>query len=201
MGTDNNIAVIILAGGHSSRMGYPKPWLKNDDNVTFLSEIITSYKQFGINEVIVVLNEKFTTREWENELLISSENATIIKNNLVDKGRLHSLQLGLNHSSSDFNIIHNVDNPFVEYKVLAKLLTDIENQEIIIPTYNNKGGHPVIISKNVKNEITNNYNEYSTLKDVFFKFKKKYVDVNSNTILININTPKDLESLFYEPVL
>ncbi len=202
LNTDNiDLSLIILAGGRSSRMGHPKPWLKKESGITFLNDIITSYRQFGIDNIIVVLNEEFTQNDWEEDFLAINKKAIIIKNNQVDKGRLHSLQLGLSHSSSVFNIIHNVDNPFVEYKVLTELLADIENQEIIIPTYNDIGGHPVIINKNVKTEITSNYKKYNTLKDVFSKFKKKYVNVDSNTILININTPKDLETLFYEPVL
>ena len=202
LNTDNiDLSLIILAGGRSSRMGHPKPWLRKENGITFLNDIITSYRQFGIDNIIVVLNEEFTQNDWEENFLAINKKAIIIKNNQVDKGRLHSLQLGLSHSSSALNIIHNVDNPFVEYKVLTELLADIENQEIIIPTYNDIGGHPVIINKNVKTEITSNYKKYNTLKDVFSKFKKKYVNVDSNTILININTPKDLETLFYEPVL
>jgi molybdenum cofactor cytidylyltransferase len=200
MGIENNIAAIILAGGHSSRMGHPKPWIKKENGITFLNDIITSYRLFGIDNIIVVLNEEFTQNDWEEDFLAINKKAIIIKNNQVDKGRLHSLQLGLSQSSSIFNIIHNVDNPFVEYKVLNKLISDLENQDIIIPTHNNKGGHPIIINKNVTNEIISNYLNYNTLKDVFTKFKKKYVEVDSNSILVNINTPKDLESLFYEPV-
>jgi molybdenum cofactor cytidylyltransferase len=202
LNTDNiDLSLIILAGGRSSRMGHPKPWIKKESGITFLNDIITSYRQFGIDNIIVVLNEEFTQNEWEEDLLAIKKKAIIIKNNQVDKGRLHSLQLGLYHSSSAYNIIHNVDNPFVEYKVLNQLTTNInKNTEIIIPTFNSKGGHPVIVNERVKNEIVNHHQKYNTLKDIFSMFHKNYVAVESISILTNINTPQDLESLIYESV-
>lgn len=195
-----DFTVIILAGGHSSRMGEPKPWIKNESGITFLNEIISSYVQFGISNIIVVLNELFTKEQWQKEYQIVNKKAIIVKNNQVDKGRLFSLKLGLTYSNDNYNIIHNVDNPFVEYKVLNELFNNINENGVTIPTYNNKGGHPIIINEKVKKEIISNYKQYTTLKELLLKFDKKYVAVESNSILTNINTKEDLESMMYELV-
>lgn len=195
----NNYSSIILAGGHSSRMGTPKPWLTKG-NTTFLAAIIQSYLQIGISDIVVVLNDNFTSSQWKNELTKASKNAIIIKNYSPEKGRLFSLQLGLNEIKSDKAFIHNVDNPFVEIETLKLLLQHSQKEDITIPSYDKKNGHPVVISKKVKEEILNNYLHYSTLKDIFSKFKKKYVEVDSNSIHININTPKDLATLFNESI-
>lgn len=190
-------SVIILAGGNSLRMGSPKAWLLKG-NTTFLSEIIKSYQLFGIETITVVLNEKFTTSEWKNELSEIKSNATLIKNCSPEKGRLYSLQLGLKAVKSDFAFIHNVDNPFVENEVLEELINHTEINGVTIPTFKEKGGHPVIINEVVKKEIIDNYQNYETLKEVLANFPKKYIEVKSNSILKNINTPQELETYKYE---
>lgn len=190
-------SVIVLAGGNSLRMGSPKAWLLKG-NTTFLSEIIKSYQLFGIETITVVLNEKFTTSEWKNELSEIKSNTTLIKNCSPEKGRLYSLQLGLKAVKSDFVFIHNVDNPFVENEVLKELIHQTEINGVTIPTFKEKGGHPVIINGVVKKEIIDNYQNYETLKEVFANFPKKYIEVKSNSILKNINTPQELESYKYE---
>ena len=200
MNISNAYGLLILAGGNSARMGYPKPWLKTKRNNTFLAEIITVYKQLGVNNITVVLNKEFTTAIWEKEISEIKPNVTIIRNREVNKGRLFSVQLGLKAANSDYVFIQNVDNPYIEKDVLKQLISNSEKKEITIPSYKGKGGHPVIINSTVKREIISNYNNYETLKDVFNHFPKKYVIVNSSTVLVNINTRKDLEAGNYEPV-
>ena len=200
MEISNTHGLLILAGGNSIRMGYPKPWLKTKKNTTFLSEIISVYKQIGIINITVVLNEECATSEWKKEISEIKPNATIVINKEVDKGRLFSIQLGLKATNSDYIFIQNVDNPYIEKDVLNQLLISDEKNEITIPSYKEKGGHPVIINSIVKHEIIHNYSNYKTLKDVFNLFPKSYVLVNSSSVLLNINTREDFEVTIYEPV-
>ena len=191
-------SAIILAGGNSSRMGYPKPWVKKENGKTFLLDIVTSFIDFGILEVIVVLNKSFVTNNWKEVLAEVERNSTIIENTKPEKGRLYSLSLGLKASTSNFIFIHNVDSPFVEKETLAQLSGRIEINGITIPSYQSKGGHPVIINNAVSTEIVNNYENYETLKEVFNHFPKKYIEVDSDSILKNINTPEQLTETNYE---
>lgn len=195
----NNYSAIILAGGHSSRMNYPKPWIKTG-HFTFLGRIVDLFKQFGITDIVVVLNEKFTTQEWNKEIYDIEQNCKLIKNSHPEKGRLYSLQLGLKNTQSDNVFIHNVDSPFLEYKTLQLLTNNMELDGITIPSFQEKGGHPVIINRKVKEEIIFHYNNYNTLKEVFNHFPKKYIEVNSSSILKNINTPQELEEVKHELV-
>ena len=198
MKTQKKKSVIILAGGKSVRMGYPKPWLKKNNDTTFLVEIVSTFKNFGVDDIVVVLNDKLMTKEWENQLIRVKQNALVIKNHVPEKGRLYSLQLGLKATKYDTLFIHNVDNPFIENEVLEQLSNKVETRGVTIPSYQGRGGHPVIISKTVKNEIINNYQNHTTLKEIFTCFTKTYIDVNSNSILKNINTPQDLAKAKYE---
>lgn len=195
MNKENNYTAIILAGGSSSRMGYPKPWVKKENGKTFLLDIVTSFIDFGVSEVIVVLNKSFAINEWEEVLTEVEQMATIIENPNPEKGRLYSLSFGLKATTSDFIFIHNVDSPFIEKETLEQLSDSIEISGITIPSYESKGGHPVIINSEVATEIVNNFQNHKTLKEVFSHFPKKYIEVNSNSILKNINTPEELEQV------
>ncbi len=194
-----SFSAVVLAGGNSVRMGYPKPWLRYGHS-TFLGRIVAVFRQFGIKDVVVVLNEKYAAKRWRKELDEIEPIAAVTINNEAEKGRLFSVKLGLEMANSEFTFIHNVDNPFIEYNILKQLINNLEINGTTIPSFNGRGGHPVIINSVVKNEIVNNCHNYKRLKDVFINFPKKYIPVNSNCILKNINTPQELEANFNELV-
>jgi len=196
---NNSCSVIILAGGHSSRMGSPKSWLRIN-NDTFCNQIVSTYFNYGITDITVILNEKHATKEWEKELKMVSQKATIVINPYPNNGRLFSIYLGLKSVKNNSVFIHNVDHPFIDVEVLKQLENNINTAEVIIPSYLGKGGHPVLITENVINEISTNYQGYKSLKEALGFFTKKHIDVNSNSILNNINTPQHFEALINESV-
>jgi molybdenum cofactor cytidylyltransferase len=194
----NSCSAVILAGGNSSRMGFPKPWLLKG-NKTFLSAIVQDYRDAGIANLVVVLNEKYANYEWIHELEEVKQYAEVIINNAPNKGRLYSLYLGLKSISTSPIFIHNVDNPFVEKEVLLELCKAYDRDfDVIIPSFRKKGGHPILISAKIKEEIVINYDHYESLKTILSKFSKQYVQVGTKSILSNINTPEELDKAQYE---
>ena len=53
-----NISVIILAGGDSERLKFPKPFLLFSPRVTFIEKLIRVYSVFGCRKIITVINLK-----------------------------------------------------------------------------------------------------------------------------------------------
>lgn len=197
----DSIALIVLAGGNSSRMNFPKPWLIFENNSTFLENIINKYKCAGFKKMLISLNKAFFLTDYSNRIELLELNAEVILNNYPEKGRLYSLYIALKGLVSiDFVIIHNVDNPFVDEEVIHTLCKERKLNGTTIPTYNQKAGHPIIISKIVIDEIINNYEKHNTLKEVINQFDKKYVEVNCSSILVNINTPQDYNKVMNELV-
>lgn len=197
----DSIAVIVLAGGNSSRMNFPKPWLIFEDNTTFLETIINRYKCFGFKKMVISLNKAFFLTNYSAKIELLGLNAEVIQNNYPEKGRLYSLFIALKELKEvDFAFIHNVDNPFVDVEVINTLYKERNSVGSTIPTYNQKAGHPIIIGRVVMNEIIKNYEKYEVLKEVINQFDKKYVEVNSSNILININTPQDYNKVMNELV-
>jgi len=188
-----NYSVLILAGGNSSRMQAPKPWLPFEKN-TFLEHIIDVYSECGLKNITVVLNEAFAGGIWEKKVESIKRNAIIVKNNKVEKGRLYSIKLGLNNmKKTKYVYIHNVDNPFISESVIELLSLNASSVGVCIPSYRGRKGHPVLISDKIIEAVLKNNNYNITLRDILNGFPQKKVIVNTDSILYNINTPSDLK--------
>ena len=181
-----NCSAIILAAGRSGRMGLPKFSLNFNENNTFLEEIVSKYLLFGCNQIIIILNEKGydATKQSHN----SQKNVLFVKNMNLEWERFYSIKLGaINLKNTERVFIHNVDNPFVNYDTLDKLLSQV-NTDAVIPTYNNQGGHPILISKNVVNSLIAEKKNDLIFSDFLKRFDKIKVAVDDKNILTNINT-------------
>ena len=105
--------VLILAGGKSERMIFPKPYLLFEGE-TFLKKIVEEYHNAGIKSICVIINEEFCKGKFEKFIDEVESKTIIIKNPNPELGRFHSLKLGLaNILNLDFCFIQNIDNPFV----------------------------------------------------------------------------------------
>ncbi len=176
-------------------MGFPKPWLPYDDGNTYLSRIVQLYLNAGISEVVCVINSNFCLDKWKEDLTMIRMNAKVIENPDPDLGRLHSIRLGLQEVLCDHVFIHNVDSPFVEEILITELSQQTKNEKITIPVYKGRKGHPVLISKAVKQEILDNHHTFETLREVFNQFEHILVDTEDKAILINVNTMEQHEEL------
>ncbi len=194
----SRFSVVILAGGNASRMKFPKPWLKINDT-TFLEKIIETYQNFGIHNIIVVINQKFCIKQWENMFQSIKDKAIVVENIEVEKGRLYSLKLGLQKIvDADFIYIQNIDNPFIDESILETLAQYKCENGVTVPTFQGKGGHPILIHKVIAAQIINNFESDSTLHDIINQFDRKNVGVENESILMNINTPEDYQKVLNE---
>src|ERR1035438_3645734 len=185
--------VIILSGGYSSRMNYPKPYLIYSDK-TFLENIVETYIEAGFRKVMVVMNKQFCFDDRNDFLNPIRPYATIIENNHPERGRLYSLKLAAKEMKDvDYCFIQNVDNPFLTEKTIYKLWTNRNETGYTTPVFKDKGGHPVLISNTIIKSILSNESDNKTLKEALSGFNKKTVETDDERILININTQADYE--------
>jgi len=186
-----NCKALILAGGKSERMSSPKPFL-NYDGRTFLEKIVDEFQTYGIEETIVVLNHELLEQADEKYIAKISKKCTILKNTNPQWGRYHSLKLGIDKAiGTDFCFIHNVDNPFVSSALIKKLYSHRNEKGYTLPVYKGRGGHPVLISKEIIKTIHESMLSSITLKDVLINYNRKELVVNDDSILSNINTPDE----------
>jgi len=193
--------VLILAGGKSERMNFPKAYLLYDGK-TFLQKIIDEYVQAGIKNIFVVLNEDFSNGEWKKYLDPIKSNVSIIKNPNPELGRFYSLKLGikkmLNNPSTltpdlEFCFIQNIDNPFVNKALIKTLMKSKNPAGYTSPVFIGRNGHPILISKKIIQHINNLPDENQNLRNILLGFSKHEVPVDNDDILVNINTGDDYE--------
>ncbi len=152
----NRVAGLILAAGYSSRMGRFKPLLPIGTKPA-LEIIMDSYKGAGIPDVFVVTG--FKNRELAD--LLEKESATEIYNNQFDEGMFSSIQIGV--KVLDFQNFQGVllglaDCPLPSKETMEAILERANQEEgfgedIIIPCYQGKKGHPIYIPNRYLQEI------------------------------------------------
>ena len=198
----NNLSVIILAGGSSERMKYPKPFLPFDSQITFIEKIVLEYYNFGCSEIIIVLNEELNHQPWDKNLSNISSKTSIIINKHSDFGRFYSIQLGAKALQNvEQCFIQNVDNPFIDQDLLKEIYSSRVNNGYVVPMYLDNGGHPVLISNNVIKSIIEEKNIYINFKEKLKKFNRKSISVENEKILVNINIVEDYKLYFDKELL
>jgi molybdenum cofactor cytidylyltransferase len=184
-----DVSLLIMAGGRSERMVSPKPFLQMEGK-SFIERISEGYSSFGITNIFIVLNDRFI--QYLPEKMELSQK--IIPNHHPEYGRFYSLQTGLKAMpESDFVFIHNVDNPFVEQSILKEMWIKKEPEGFVVPMYNDKGGHPILISKKIVKHILSTENLVCTLRDIIRNYTRIEIEVDSEKILANINTWQEYE--------
>jgi len=183
-------SAVILAAGNSSRMGVPKMSLKFNAKSNFLENIVSEILTCGADEIVVVVNAK---ANFQKDFFATK----FVVNTHPDWGRFHSLKLGLNGVKNiEKVLIINVDNPFINAKVIDNLVMESNDIDFVYPTYEGKGGHPFLINKKVVTSIINESNIHFNLKEFLKSFNGKSIHVLDEKILANINTKEDYEKFF-----
>jgi molybdenum cofactor cytidylyltransferase len=191
--------VIILAAGLSGRMGFPKPFLKWDAKRTFLEKIIAEYISVRSREIIVVMNNEGYCKVKNEMPQIESRmlGTKIVVNTEPEKGRFRSVKLGLAAIAEIQScFIQNIDNPFVNFSLLAGLNTQAESHSYVVPVYEGRGGHPILLGTEIIKYILSLNEADLDLRELLNKFKRTEVETNNKNILININSMEEYRKYF-----
>jgi CTP:molybdopterin cytidylyltransferase MocA len=190
------LKLIILAAGSSSRMKTPKALLPiPETNDTFIETIVETYNKANVENIIIVTS---TLLREELEKLFPKKNIKIITNSSQKLERMYSIFLGIKEiNNNDYAFIQDCDNPFITTDIIKTLYKNKNYAHYIVPIYNSKSGHPVLLGPEVIKHIQslNIITENDTLKNILQKFTRKEVEVSSNTIHININSPELYQQL------
>ena len=173
---------IVLAGGYSSRFKQNKMCVKYHGKALILYAIECMHK-FCENIIVVT---GFYHQEI-CECLKDLDYVKIIYNENFSEGMFSSVKAGVNHVEHDFFIIPG-DYPFIKDDVYQKL---IENEgKIRVPSFNKRLGHPLFMIKDLKVDLIKT--KVSNLKDFRNMYEYKIVEVDSDSILRDIDTVEDL---------
>ena len=145
--TAYKIAAIILAAGDSSRMGTPKSLLKIGQS-NFHDTILERLTGCPFDPLITVIGKAGA------EIIRNSrvgKNHLFVNNPQTEQGQLSSLQYAIRKLPDDVHgcLVALVDHPLVKKETYQQLydLICVDPQRIIIPVYQQQGGHPVYFGR------------------------------------------------------
>jgi len=187
------ISCIILSAGESRRMGTIKQLLPYGEK-TVIEATIENYLQANLNEVIVVLG---SFAKLIKERLISYPVKIAINERYIE-GMLSSVQCGIMmaNENSDAFMIGLCDQPFIASSIINSLIEQFQIQEkgIIIPSYNYKRGHPIIIHNKYVDYIFH-LDQNIGLRQLIHNYSDDVfnLDISSDAIIRDMDFPEDYE--------
>lgn len=186
-----DVSALILAAGKSSRMGQPKMFLDLKQGMSFLENLLIQFADFGCHKIAVVTSK-------EGQKLLKKKSFAekylyqIVLNGYPEKQRLYSIQCGLKQlQESEYVFIQNADNPFADLETLQKLYEKRNHADYIKPVSNNRGGHPVLISRKITKKLVELTDFEIPLNAFLNKFSYEKVEINNDHIFVNINNESD----------
>jgi molybdenum cofactor cytidylyltransferase len=193
----NSTSALILAAGNSSRMGSPKFILKFDETSTFVEKIVGEYANFGCREIILVLNAD-GMEALKNLDCTWPDNLKPVLNKHPEFDRFFSIKTGIESMNKPERVfVHHADNPFVFIDLLESMLSMAGHSDYQIPCYKGKGGHPILISGKIIQQVVFQSENIFNVRIFLQRFSKIYIECIHPEILWNINTPDDyLKFLF-----
>ena len=190
------ITAVVLAAGLSKRMGQPKmllPWGKKK----VIQQVVETLIVSGIKKIVVVTG---ALHAEIREALIEDQ-VKVVVNPLYANGEMTtSLQAGLSHlpkTPTDVMVVLG-DQPFLRRRTIEMLVdaSKATGKHIVMPSFQNRRGHPWIIKAKLWKEIQN-IEAPETLREFFRQHGNEieYVLVEDNGIAQDMDTPEDYERL------
>lgn len=185
------IGAVILAAGLSLRMGKPKmllPW----GDTSIIRQVVRTVTEAGISTIVVVTGALHDEIEQE----LSGTPVKLVNNPDYANGEMiHSLKKGiLTLPSVQWAMVTLGDQPKIDLRVVKLLMTTCESTKdrIVIPSYQMRRGHPWLMVHTLWQDLLR-IKPPSTLRHFLNDHKDviRYVDVNTDSILQDIDTLED----------
>ncbi len=187
-------AALLLAAGESRRMGVTKallPW----KGVPLLDHQITALGRAGIDTVIVVLGHHADDLE---AVIGSRPGVTAVVNSDYAQGKTTSIKAGLRALPDGLTssiVILNVDQPRESATIQTLLRRHREAQALItIPTYQGKGGHPIVVDYSLLDDLLAVDEDTQGLKALVRRNEDRSQRIEmAADVLWDLNTPEEYQ--------
>ncbi|MBC8031600.1 MAG: nucleotidyltransferase family protein [Pyrinomonadaceae bacterium] len=193
------VAAIVLAAGRSERMGAFKPLLPFG-NSTVIETCIEHLRRGGVETVLVVLGQGPHAEKLKEHL--KNAGVTFAINPDPASEMSDSIACGVSRlaGQTKAGLITPADHPAVPAEVVAELIHEWQQGALlVVPTFNNRGGHPVLIDLSFRGELLN-LDSRRGLKALFDAHpdRVRRLAVNSNYIARDMDTWDDYRVLHEE---
>lgn len=188
-----NISAVVLAAGQSSRLGKIKqllPWRET----TLLEYTLDCIRESGIEDIVLVLGA-------QAEIIkntINNSGLRIVVNGSWQTGKASSIRAGLNVISpgSEGVMIFLCDQPYLTSDLIKTIIQtgNDAKENITAPAVGEQIINPVLFKKEVFSEFYLLQGEEGG-KNLFKKHVVQSVPWEDERILLDIDTPDDLQKL------
>ncbi|ACO86542.1 nucleotidyltransferase family protein [Clostridium botulinum] len=173
---------IVLAAGLSSRVGRYKLAL-DIQGKTVIERCIESMYDICSN-VIVVGGHNYNLLQ---DILKPYAKVKMILNENYIEGMFTSVKKGLYQVEEDKFFLIPADYPLIKKETYIKMLST--NGDIVIPTYKNIKGHPVLIKRRIINNILSG--GYDSLREFINENGFSILCIEDEGVLLDIDTDQD----------
>jgi len=193
----NSCTAILLAAGQSKRMGAFKPLLPFGKK-TVIESCIDYLREGGVETIVVVLGH----RADEVRKKLANHDLTLALNPDPNSEMGASIAAGVRalSATAKATLIALCDHPAVPASVVAGLIDAwINGARLVIPTWQNRGGHPVLVDLSLKSELLN-LSTSGGLRTLFDKYPSdvQRIEVDSPFIARDMDTWDDYLTLHRE---
>ena len=185
------VSAVLLAAGESTRMGSPKPllpWLGG----TLVQYQVDTLLQAGASRVIVVTGHR--ARDVARSL--AGKAVTLVENEDYASGRASSVRAGM--AKVDVRttavLVLGVDQPRPPELVSRVVQAHVKARALItVPSYEGRGGHPVVFSATLLPELRTVTDETQGLREVMQRHQGNVqrVPVDTEVAVLDLNTPEE----------
>ena len=187
------ISAIVLAAGLSTRMRALKQLLPYGDR-TVIEQVVTVLLTGSLDEIIVVVGH----RDTEIRAALAPYPVRVIFNPRYQQEMLTSIQQGWSQVDAQSDAVMHVlgDQPHLQARVVQQLITAYAEQGagIIIPSFENRRGHPILLPAHYRAEISALGAE-ATMRDFMraHAAEIRHLPVASDAVLRDMDTPDEYE--------
>lgn len=189
----NKVWAIVLAAGKSTRMKQQK-LLMPFNGKTIVETVIGKIRPVLKSNILIVLGSHYD----EISRIINRLPVKSCFNKNFENGMLSSVICGYNSlpENADAALVFLGDQPQISTEVIQAVINAWKQSEkgIVIPTFNGKRGHPVLIETGYTAEI-NQLDPEKGLRQLMQKNADDIfeVEIEGAEILRDIDTPEDYE--------
>jgi len=192
-----DVAAVILAAGRSQRMGAFKPLLPFGKQ-TVIASCVDYLRQGGVETIVVVLGH----RAEEIQARLNHLNTICVINSDPESEMNASIAVGIRNvpRTAKATLIALADHPAVPPTVVSMLIEAWRNgASLVIPTWQNRGGHPVLVDLRYRAELQN-LDPNRGLRALFDAHRDELtrVPVESPYVARDIDTWDDYSALYQE---
>jgi molybdenum cofactor cytidylyltransferase len=191
------LSLIVLAAGKSSRMRGRNKLLAKIKNQSIIRRVVEAGLKSKADEVIVVLG-------WQADKIrkaLDELPCRFVVNKDYEKGQSSSVKAGLNEvgEMTQAILILPGDVAMVDAASINLVIDEYVRRKypIIVAAHEGKPGHPILLAKELFNEIGEIAEDSFGLKAVVQKHKRemRFVEAGSPNVLLDVDTPEDLKNL------